>query len=132
MGFLALGLVLAAGLLTGMSDRGSAESDSASIWIQPKTTSVKSTETLYLDIFADIPPPGVAEWWLDVSYDPEVLFADYCVPPNDVSTAGWCHSTETPGTIRASGDVEAGLVGRFSNWPASRSPLSRCLGVVPT
>lgn len=111
--FLALGLVVVAGLMTGMSDRGSAESDSASIWIQPKAVTVKSTDTAFVDIFADIPAPGVAEWWLDVSYDPEVLFADYCDPTGDDATNGsGCHPTATPGTIRASGYVQAGLHGR--------------------
>ena len=121
MRFVAFGLVLSIGLLAGMPGKGFAEGDSASIWVESYAGSVKTTESIDVDIFADIPAPGVAVWWLDIKYNPELLFADYCLPPQGVSPAGFCHSTDTPGTIRAWGEVEAGLVGRYR---LARLPLT--------
>jgi hypothetical protein len=100
-----LGAIAASGLLAAFAASASASSG-GTVDIESLSQYAGSEQVVDVTV-ADVPPPGLGAWTIDITYDASLLSAVECEP----EWGGLCNINYEPNTIRLAGVRVFGIVG---------------------
>ena len=100
---------VAAATLIALGLAGTASAQEELITIESASVAVGELAAVSVDA-RNIPEPGLGAWTVDITYDPQVLFASACIPDN----GSVCNPGFDSQTVRITGASAGGVVGDAS------------------